>query len=58
MFKMLKKWFGKLEDVGEEHLEKFNRLVHEAWQSPGSGCKPRRGWLLKFSEVSVGKRYL
>ena len=29
MFKMLKKWFGKADDLQEEHLEVFNRLVHE-----------------------------
>ncbi|CAK8991250.1 unnamed protein product [Durusdinium trenchii] len=29
MFQMLKKWFGQQTDQGEEHLELFNRLVHE-----------------------------
>lgn len=29
MFQMLQKWFGKEGDLKEEHLEVFNRLVHE-----------------------------
>lgn len=29
MFQMLQKWFGKAGDLKEEHLEVFNRLVHE-----------------------------
>ena len=33
MFQMLKKWFGQQTDQGEEHLELFNRLVHETWNS-------------------------
>ena len=29
MFHTLKKWFGKEEDLHDEHLETFNQLVHK-----------------------------
>ncbi|CAJ1343919.1 unnamed protein product [Effrenium voratum] len=29
MFQMLKKWFGRAGDLHDEHLDVFNRLVHE-----------------------------
>ncbi|CAK9033469.1 Uncharacterized protein SCF082_LOCUS20496 [Durusdinium trenchii] len=45
IFRMLKRWFGKEDDLGDEHLETFNSLVHEVLaprvlQSMGSDVLP------------------
>ncbi|CAK9033764.1 Uncharacterized protein SCF082_LOCUS20637 [Durusdinium trenchii] len=45
IFQMLKKWYGQEGDVGESHLESFNRRVHEVLaprvlQSVGSDVLP------------------
>ena len=40
---MLKRWFGKEDDLGDEHLETFNSLVHAPWTSWGRCETSRRG---------------